>query len=75
MRGPGPWRRPEKEMFVLDTDASVVAISGTLHQEQGVNGRTVLRPIAYSSKVLSDTEMKYGTTKAEMFRGIDLIYC
>ena len=54
----------EKEMFVLDTDASVVAISGILHKEQEWNGRTVLRPIAYGSKVLSDTEMKYGTPKA-----------
>ena len=26
-----------------------------------------LRPIAYASKVLSDTEMKYGAPKAEMF--------
>ena len=31
----------EKGMFVLDTDASVVAISGILHQEQEWNGRTV----------------------------------
>ena len=36
----------EKGMYVLDTDASVVAISGRLHQEQEWNGRTVLRPIA-----------------------------
>ena len=43
---------------VLDTEASVVAISGKLHQEQEWNGRTVLRPIAFGSKVLSDTEMK-----------------
>ena len=57
----------EKRMFVLDTDASVVAISGILHQEQESNRRTVLRPIAYGSKVLSDTEMKYGAPKAEMF--------
>ena len=57
----------EKGMFVLDTDASVVAISGILHQEQEWNGRTVLRPIAYGSKVLSDTEMKYGAPKAEKF--------
>ena len=57
----------EKGMFVLDTDASVVAISGIPHQEQEWNGRTVLRPIAYGSKVLSDTEMKYGAPKAEMF--------
>ena len=54
----------EKGMFVLETDASVVAISGILHQEQEWNGRTVLRPIAYGSKVLSDTEMKYGAPKA-----------
>ena len=53
----------EKGMFVLDMDASVVAISGKLHQEQEWNGRTVLRPIAYGSRVLSDTEMKYGAPK------------
>ena len=57
----------ENGMYVLDTDASVVAISGILHQEQEWNGRTVLRPIAYGSKVLSDTEMKYGASKAKMF--------
>ena len=57
----------EMGMFVLDTDASVVAISGMLHQEQEWNGRTVLRPIAYGSKVLSDTEMKFGAPKAEGF--------
>ena len=39
----------EKGMYVLDTDASVVAISGILHQEQEWNGRTVFRPIAYGS--------------------------
>ena len=43
----------EKKMFVLDTDASVVSISGIFHQEQEWNGRTVPRPIAYGSKVLS----------------------
>ena len=53
----------KKGMFLLDTDASVVAISGILHQEQEWNGRTVLRPIAYGSKVLSNTEMKYGAPK------------
>ena len=47
----------ENGMLVLDMDASVVAISGILHQEQEWNGRTVLRPIAYESKVLSDSEM------------------
>ena len=49
----------EKGMCFLDTDASVVAISRILYQAQEWNGRTVLCPIAYSSKVLSDTEMKY----------------
>ena len=63
----------EKGMFVLDTDASVVAISGILHQEQEWNGRTVLRPIAYGRKVLSDTEMKYGAPKAEMFAVITFV--
>ena len=63
----------EKGMFVLDTDASVVAISGILHQEQEWNGRTVLRPIACGSKVLSDTEMKYGAPKAERFAVITFV--
>ena len=44
----------EKGMYVLDTDASVVAISGILHQEQEWNGK-------YGA------EMKYGAPKAEMF--------
>ena len=63
----------EKGMYVFDTDASVVAISGILHQEQEGNGRTVLRPIAYGSKVLSDTEMKHGAPKAEMFAEVTFV--
>ena len=63
----------EKGMYVLDTDASVVAISGILHQEQEWNGKTVLRPIAYGSKFLSDTEMKYGAPKAEMFAVVTFV--
>ena len=63
----------EKGMYVLDTDASVVAISGILHREQEWNGKTVLRPIAYGSKVLSDTEMKYGAPKAEMFAVVTFV--
>ena len=35
----------ENGMYVLDTDASVVAISGTLHRESKWRGRSVLRPI------------------------------
>ena len=57
----------DKGMYVLDTDASVIAISGILHQEQEWNGRTVLRPIANGSKVVCDTETKYGAPEAEMF--------
>ena len=49
----------EKGKNVLDTDASVVAISGILNQEHEWTGRTILRPIAYGSKVLSDTEMTF----------------
>ena len=63
----------EKGLYLLDTDASVVAISGTLHQEQEWNGKTLLRPIAYGSKVLSDTEMKYGAPKAEMFAVVTFV--
>ena len=59
----------EKGVYVLDTDASVVAISGILHQEQEWIGRTVLRPIAYGSKVLSDTEMKSRNVCSSHLRG------
>ena len=60
-------------MYVLDTDSSVVAISEILHQEQEWNGRTVLRPIAYGSNVLSETKMKYGAPKAEMFAVVTFV--
>ena len=53
--------------FVLDTDASAVAIAGILHQEQEWEGKTVLRPIHFGSKTLSQTQMKYGAPKLEMF--------
>ena len=32
-----------------------------------------MRPIAYGSKVLSDTEMKYGAPKAEMFAVVTIV--
>ena len=63
----------EEGIYVLDTDASVVAISGILHQEKEWTGRTVLRPIAYGKKVLSDTEMKYRASKAEMFAAVTFV--
>ena len=39
----------ENGVYVLDTDTSVVAISGILHQEQEWNGKTVLSPKACGS--------------------------
>ena len=57
----------EKGMYELDSDASVAAISGILHQEQE------WKPIACGSKVLSDTEMKYGAHKAEMFAVVTFV--
>ena len=62
-----------KGMFVLDADASVLAISGILHQQQEWKVRTVLRPIAYGSKVLSDNldELrctKSGDVRVDLFR-------
>ena len=56
----------ETGTFVLDTDASAVAIAGILHQEQEWEGKTVLRPIHYGSKTLTQTQMKYGAPKLEM---------
>ena len=63
----------DRGMYVRDTEASVVAISGILLQEQEWNGRTILRPIGYCSKVLSGLEMKYGAPKAEMFAVVKLL--
>ena len=63
----------QKGMYVSNTDASVVAISGILHQEKEWNGKAIMRPITYGSKVLSDTEMKYGSPKAEMFAVVTFV--
>ena len=57
----------EEGRFVLDTDASAVAIAGILQQEQQYNGKTILRPIVYGSKSLTRTQMKYGAPKLEMY--------
>ena len=57
----------EEGRFVLDTDASAVAIAGILHQEQQYNGKTTLRPIVYGSKSLTRTQMNYGAPKLEMY--------
>ena len=57
----------EEGRFVLDTDASAVAIAGILHQEQEDNGRTIFRPIVYGSKSLTRTQLNYGAPKLEMY--------
>ena len=57
----------EEGRFVLDTDASAVAIAGILHQEQQHNGKTILRPIIYGSKSLTRTQLNYGAPKLEMY--------
>ena len=63
----------ENGMYVLDTGGSVVAISGILHQEQEWNGKTFLRPIAHGSKVISQTDMKYGAPNAEMIVAVEAL--
>ena len=57
----------EKGQFVLDTNASAVAIAGTLHQEQEHDGKIILRPIVYGSKSLTKTQLSYGASKLEMY--------
>ena len=56
-----------EEEFVLDNDASSVAISGILHQWQGPPGQRRRRPIVYGSKKLTTTQAKYGAPKLEMY--------
>ena len=63
----------EKGMYVLNSDASVVAVSGKLPQDQERNGKTVMRPIGYGSKVQSDMEMKTGAPKANIFAVVTFV--
>ena len=66
--------QPDSEgEFVLDTDASSVAISGILHQWQGHPGQRRLRPIVYGSKKLTITQAKYGAPKLEMYAAYHFI--
>ena len=65
---------PRQEVtFILDTDASEVAISGTFQQEQEVDGKIQVRPIAYESKTLNPSERRYGAAKAEMLAAVKFI--
>ena len=52
--------------FVLDTDASGVAVSGILHKWQSPPERRMLRPIIFGSKNLTTTQAKYGAPKPEI---------
>ncbi len=52
--------------YILDTDASEMAIAGILCQQQTVDGEVKECPIAFGSKSLSETEMRYIAPKAEM---------
>ena len=63
----------ENGMYVVDTDASVVAISGIMYQELEWNRKIVMKPLAYRSKDMSDTEMKYGVPKAEFFAVVTFV--
>ena len=58
----------ETGRFVLDTDASDVAVAAVLHQEQWDPDKqeVVLKPMAYMSKTMSPTECNYETPKQEM---------
>ncbi len=49
--------------FILDTDASDVAFSGVLHQEQEIDDKVKARPLAYGSKMLNSTERKIWSGK------------
>ena len=57
----------EEGRFVLDTDATAVAITGILHQEREHNRRTIVCPIVYGSKSLTRTQLNCGAPKLEMF--------
>ena len=57
----------EQGRFVLDIDASTVALASILHQEQEQNGKTILRHIVYGSKSLTKTQLNYRAPKLEMY--------
>ena len=63
----------EDGRFVLDTDASRVAISGILHQWQFINGKDKLVVINYASRGLKGSERKYSAAKSEMLAALTFI--
>ncbi len=56
--------------FILDTDASAVAIAAVLSQQQEEDEEKREHHIAYGSKSLSDTEKCYGAPRAEMLAAV-----
>ena len=59
--------------FILDTDASAVAIAGILHQRQVVRGQEKLVVINYGSRGLRNSERNYGAAKLEMLAALIFI--
>ena len=59
--------------YVLDTDASAVAISGILQQWQVIEGKDKLCVISYGSRALRNSERSYGAPKAEMLAVVTYI--
>ena len=59
--------------FVLDTDASRVAISGILHQWQKIQGKDRLVVINYASRGLKGSERKYSAARSEMLAALTFI--
>ena len=53
--------------YILDTDASYVAIGACLSQVREVDGELREVPIGFASKTLSDTRRAYCTTKKELY--------
>ena len=58
----------EADRFVLDTDASLFAVSGALNQIQG--NREVV--IAYASRSLRQSQRRYCTTRWEMLAAVTM---
>ena len=68
------WNNAAEESFQrIKKELCEAPVLGMPTEKGTEKGITVLRPIAYGSKVLSDTEMKYGAPKAEMFAVVTFV--
>ncbi len=54
--------------FIVQTDASVVAVGSVLAQRKIVNGEKVEHVVAYASQQLDETQEKWHTTDKEAYR-------